>query len=87
MAMLDAGTDADVRRDLTAVLGIGRCTADMFLPFALCRPDVLPPTDPGTRVAVGRLLNLPGVAEPNQVERAADSGGWHPFASAARLHL
>lgn len=87
MAAFDATPDAEVRRALTAVMGIGRWTADMFLLFALCRPDVLPSTDLGIRVAVGRLLKLSSVAEPGQVERAAEEGGWHPFASAASLHL
>lgn len=83
----DAKSDDEVRQSLLLVKGVGPWTADMFLIFSMCRPDVLATTDLGIQVAVGRLLGLPGKADPTQVAVAAKAGGWHPFASAACLYL
>jgi len=44
---LDKLTDEDVIKELVAVKGIGRWTAEMFLMFALARPDVFPVDDLG----------------------------------------
>jgi DNA-3-methyladenine glycosylase II len=87
LGSFDAMADEDIRSALVAVRGIGRWTADMFLIFTMCRPDVLATTDLGIQNAVGRLERLGRKATPAEVERAAMVGGWHPFASAACLHL
>ena len=83
----DPMPDDEIRRLLVAVRGIGPWTADMFLIFSMCRPDVLATTDLGIQVAVGRLTGLSRKATPAEVVLAAESGEWHPFASAACLHL
>lgn len=44
---------------LSAVWGIGRWTAEMFLMFALERPDVFSPGDLGLRRSMEALYNLP----------------------------
>lgn len=41
--------DEEVIRELTAVKGIGRWTAEMFLMFSLARPDIFPVDDLGIR--------------------------------------
>ncbi len=70
-----------------AVRGVGRWTADMFLMFALGRPDVLPATDLGIQQAVRRLYALPALPAPKEVIALAELGRWHPFATAASFYL
>ena len=48
-------TDEEVVARLTAIRGIGRWTAEMFLMFALRRPDVLSLGDAGLRRAARNL--------------------------------
>lgn len=83
----DTLPDGEIRRSLVAVRGIGPWTADMFLIFSMCRPDVLATTDLGIQVAVGRLTGMTRKATPVEVAEAAVAGQWHPYASAACLHL
>lgn len=52
-------TDEEIIESLTAIKGIGRWTAEMFLIFVLNRPDVWPVDDLGLRVQAGRSLGLP----------------------------
>jgi len=77
--------DDEVTAQLTAVKGLGRWTADMFLIFHLGRPDVLPVGDLGVRrgaqLAYG-LDELPGVA---QLTALAEP--WRPYRSLAALYL
>jgi DNA-3-methyladenine glycosylase II len=52
ISMLQRSTDDEVIARLTAVRGIGRWTAEMFLIFNLLRPDVLPLDDLGLLKAI-----------------------------------
>ena len=52
-------SDDEVRSALTAVRGIGRWTADMFLIFYLERPDVLPVEDSAVRQVFRWLYGAP----------------------------
>src|SRR6266487_3422192 len=64
--ILDEFDDEEVIERVSAVKGIGRWTAEMFLIFSLGRPDVLPVDDLGFRTAVKRhygLAALPGADE------------------------
>jgi DNA-3-methyladenine glycosylase II len=74
-----------VSAQLTAVKGIGRWSADMFLMFHLGRPDVLPVGDLGIRKAVERLYELPVVPDAAEVERIAEP--WRPYRTLACLYL
>ena len=59
---LDAYDDQEIVDRLTAVRGIGRWTAEMFLIFQLRRPDVWPVNDFGVRkgyASIHRLAQLP----------------------------
>jgi DNA-3-methyladenine glycosylase II len=53
--------DEEVIRQITAVKGLGRWSADMFLMFHLGREDVLPVGDLGVRRAAERAYDLPTI--------------------------
>lgn len=76
--------DEDVRARLTAVKGIGRWTADVYLLMALLRPDVWPIGDLALVTAVQRLKRL---EQRPSGETMIDMGeAWRPWrAVAARL--
>lgn len=91
-ASLRAMGDEEVIERLTAVRGIGRWTAEMFLIFNLFRPDVLPLDDLGLLKAVSvhyldgepveRLASRAGRA---RIERLAQN--WAPWRSVATWYL
>jgi len=76
--------DDEVVERLTAVRGIGRWTAEMFLIFRLGRPDVLPVGDYGVRkgfsIAFGGALPSPA-----DVERRGER--WRPYRTVASWYL
>jgi DNA-3-methyladenine glycosylase II len=77
--------DREVIEHLVVVKGIGVWTAQMFLLFALRRPDVLATGDLGVRSAIRaayRLRTLPTAA---RIEKLAI--GWHPYCSVACWYL
>jgi DNA-3-methyladenine glycosylase II len=96
-AALPAMSDVEVIERLTRIKGIGTWTAQMFLMFALERPNVLPTADYGIRAAIlkhyltkpskngaksGRKLKLPS---PKQIEKIA--AAWHPYCTLACWYL
>ncbi len=82
---LDQLGDEEVIANLTAVKGIGRWSADMFLIFFLTRPDVLAVGDLGIRKAAERLYGLPGLASPAELTRLAEP--WRPWRSLGCVYL
>jgi DNA-3-methyladenine glycosylase II len=70
---------------LTQVRGIGRWTAEMFLVFALNRPDVLATADLGIRVGVRDHFGLPALPKP--AECVALTEAWRPYRSVAMWYL
>ena len=71
--------------ELTAVKGIGRWTAEIYLMFALGRPDVWPVADLGLAQAVRRLK---GMKERPDAKRMMKIGeAWRPWRSVASLLL
>ncbi|GAC1322028.1 MAG: DNA-3-methyladenine glycosylase [Thermoleophilaceae bacterium] len=78
-------SDERIIAELTAIRGLGRWTAEMFLIFHLGRPDVLPVGDLGIRRAVERLYGLDGL--PGGAELEAIGERWRPHRSAASLYL
>ncbi|MFA7332193.1 MAG: DNA-3-methyladenine glycosylase 2 family protein [Candidatus Delongbacteria bacterium] len=76
--------DEEIIAALTAVKGIGRWTAEMFLIFGLRRPDVFSPGDLGLRKGVARLHALD---DPSPAECAARAAAWRPWRSVASLLL
>ena len=77
--------DAAVVEHLTRVKGIGVWTAQMFLMFALRRPDVLPTADLGIRTAMKRAWALEDLPKPAEMERIA--APWKPWTSVACWYL
>lgn len=82
---LHAHDDEAVITSLTAVKGIGRWTAEMFLMFRLGRPDVLSTADLGLRKGMMMLFGLKELPDPKAMERL--SAHWRPFRSVACWYL
>ena len=78
-------SDDGVIEQLTTVKGIGVWTAQMFLLFALRRPDILATGDLGIRSAIRRLYRLRKLPSPTRVRQVATK--WHPHCSVACWYL
>jgi DNA-3-methyladenine glycosylase II len=77
--------DEEVVATLTAIKGIGRWTAEMFLMFRLGRLDVLPVHDLGIRSAVRRAYRLRKPPNPERLRRLAEP--WRPYRTIACWYL
>lgn len=82
---LPAASDDEVIAALTQVKGIGVWTAQMFLMFALERPDVLPTGDLGIRKAMQLAYELDELPKPEKMEEIATP--WRPYCTAACWYL
>lgn len=79
LARMGRLSDEDVITELTQVKGIGRWSAQMFLMFALGRPDVFPHDDLGIRSAIRRLYGFEEL--PKKDECLAIGARWTPYAT------
>ena len=70
---------------LTAIKGIGRWTADMYLIFVLGRLDVLPLGDLSIRAAMTDLYGLKRETKPKRLMALAEA--WRPYRSVACWYL
>ncbi|MGB1251408.1 MAG: DNA-3-methyladenine glycosylase family protein, partial [Candidatus Promineifilaceae bacterium] len=61
LAALANMPDADARKTLMKLKGIGKWTADIYLLMVLCRPDVWPTGDRALAVAARNVLELDDV--------------------------
>jgi len=77
---LDDLDDAAVKARLVRVRGVGPWTADMFLMFALRRPDVWPVGDLGVRQGMARLLGWDEAPTPKELDLVGV--GYRPWRSA-----
>lgn len=77
--------DEEVISQLVTVKGIGVWTAQMFLIFALNRPDVLPTDDFGVRKAM--MLGYCLEAMPKKQEMEMLAKPWRPWRSIASWYL
>lgn len=77
--------DEQIIEALTAVKGIGRWSAQMFLMFRLGRPNVLPDGDLGIRKGVQRAYRMRTLPPPAKVQ--AIGARWSPYASYACWYL
>ena len=77
--------DAAIIETLTLVKGVGVWTVQMFLMFALRRPNVLPVGDLGVRAAMKKAYQLEALPTPAEMERIASA--WHPYCSIASWYL
>jgi DNA-3-methyladenine glycosylase II len=77
--------DEEVIATLSQVRGVGVWTAQMFLMFALKRPNVMPLADLGIRNAVRKAYGLEEL--PKAVDLSRLSEKWHPYCSVASWYL
>ena len=82
---LDELADEEVVAEISAVRGLGRWSAEMFLIFFLERPDVLPVGDLGIRRAVQLAYGLGELPGPAELERIAEP--WRPHRTLACIYL
>ena len=84
-ARLPEMSDADVIEHLTRVRGIGLWSAQMFLMFALRRPDVMPATDFGVQMAIKTHWRKRKLPKPDFIHKLAQP--WAPYRSLAAYYL
>lgn len=77
--------DEELIQRFTAVKGIGIWTVQMFLIFALKRPNVLPTGDLGVRAAIRKAYGLEEMPNPTDVARIG--AAWAPYCSVASWYL
>jgi DNA-3-methyladenine glycosylase II len=82
---LPALADQEVIALLSRVRGVGVWTAQMFLMFALERPNVLPLGDFGIRNAVRKAYGLAELPKPAELSKIAEK--WNPYCTFACWYL
>lgn len=82
---LDLHSDEDVITAITAVKGLGRWSAEMFLMFQLNRADIFPAGDLGIVKGMQLLLGMKRRPAPVTMLRAAEN--WRPYRSVAAWYL
>ena len=73
----------EVMKELIAVKGIGRWTAEMFLMFTLGRADIFPDDDLGIRKGMTRLTNKELKSE--EISKYAER--WKPYRTVAAWYI
>jgi DNA-3-methyladenine glycosylase II len=82
---LARATDAEVAAMLLPVRGIGPWSVDMFLMFALARPDVLPTGDLGVKKGMQLHFRLRKLPTPERMTELA--APWRPFRSIGSWYM
>ena len=77
--------DEAIIQELVSIKGIGRWTAEMFLIFALGRPDVFPIDDLGLIKGIYRLYNQGVKMTKPEVLLVGDS--WRPYRSLGTWYM
>ncbi|MEZ0245017.1 MAG: DNA-3-methyladenine glycosylase [Methylophilaceae bacterium] len=85
LAMATTLADDELIARLVTLRGIGRWTVEMFLMFALGRPDVLPADDFGVREGWRVLKKLPEQPKPKVLAEIGRT--WSPYRSTAAWYL
>ncbi|MBV9376386.1 MAG: DNA-3-methyladenine glycosylase 2 family protein [Alphaproteobacteria bacterium] len=80
-ARLAAAGDDAALADLLAVRGIGRWSAEVYLLFALGRPDIWPAADLGLQLAIAEQLGLG--SRPTEDALRLRGEAWRPWRSVA----
>lgn len=78
-------SDEEILTELTALNGIGRWTAEMFMIFHLARPDILPLADLGLQKAIFRHYNQNEKMTLAEISKLSQS--WKPYRSVATWYL
>ncbi len=77
--------DEDIIMELTAIRGIGRWTAEMFLMFHLMRPNILPLDDVGLIKGISHSYFSGDVVSRSDAREVALA--WSPFCSVATWYI
>jgi DNA-3-methyladenine glycosylase II len=77
--------DEEAIKALTAIKGIGRWSAEIYLLFAEGRADVWPAGDLAVQIALGRIKGLD--ARPTEKLTRTLAEGWRPHRGAAAIFL
>lgn len=85
LAALEHQSDDDVIAAITAVKGMGRWSAEMFLMFRLNRPDIFPVGDLGIVKGVQKLTGMRRRPAPRTMMRLAEA--WRPYRSIAAWYI
>ena len=80
---LDRLSDEEIKKELIAVKGIGKWTAEMFLMFSLARPDVFPVDDLGIQKGMKILLKR----KTNPQKLAIIAERWKPYRTIASWYV
>ena len=84
LAALEGASDEEIHDALTAVLGIGPWTADIYVMFCLGRADAWAPGDLALQIAMQRAFAL--AARPGRDDMTTLAERWRPWRGvAARL--
>lgn len=75
--------DEEAIAHLTAVKGIGRWTAEIYLLFAEGRPDIWPAGDLAVQIEIGNILGLDGKPTEKAIRALAEA--WRPHRGAAAV--
>jgi DNA-3-methyladenine glycosylase II len=78
---LATADDETALAELLALKGIGRWSAEIYLLFALGRPDIWPAADLGLQIAVGEQLGLGSRA--GEIDLRNRGEAWRPWRSVA----
>ncbi len=78
-------TDEEIIDELTKVKGIGRWTGEMFLIFAMGRPNVFSYGDLGLKNAVKKLYGFNDLARSSEFKETEER--WKPYRSLASRYL
>ena len=78
-------SDEEIIQDLVQVKGIGRWTAEMFLIFNLCRPNIFPLDDIGMIKGLCKIYNLDYPIKKDKVLKFGNK--WKPYRSVATWYL
>jgi DNA-3-methyladenine glycosylase II len=82
---LDGHPDEEVITRMTAVKGLGRWSAEMFLMFRLNRPDIFPVTDLGIVKGMQQLHGMKRRPAERTMLRLAER--WRPYRSIASWYV
>ncbi len=75
--------DEEAIAQMTAIRGIGRWSAEIYLLFAEGRGDIWPAGDLAVQIEVGKLMGLP--ERPNERETRRIGEAWRPHRGAAAI--
>ncbi|MEL6930996.1 MAG: DNA-3-methyladenine glycosylase 2 family protein [Cyanobacteria bacterium J06600_6] len=77
LTRLEKLPDAEIRKQLTAIKGIGDWTVDIYLMMALQRQDVFPCKDLAVAIAVKEIKNLATRPKAEELATIAKAGLFH----------